>query len=843
MLSRHPAALLAFLALTSAALGQTPASQPAKPALQPDSAGWTVLFRADDSALWNSDAGTRLLPNGYAATVDRAPKDVRYLRIKRMDTGECIVAACTPELFAKGGPTTEDLLIQPGSQSWNDKDTPHKLLGLAAYGLTALQGESYVWKSSGSVEGGYGGWGFGKIVGGGETCCWNGQPIAKTIFEISVKSADLNALDKKDLLAPGTLVITKATWGKGGSAVDVTDKVKPLAKPDKLRFTANAAALGEGDGKRGRTLHLEGTLNGQPITREVAEGKNLQIIAPPIRAGAAVADAIGVAIKGKPRIAPPKTDAAGWMVLFRADDPALWNTDAANPDIANGFAGGLDKAPAVVVYLRMKRMDTGETIIVPMNHASLLGDVNINDVMLWAGGVQTWNKQAKPVKFVGIADPAFPASKAGDLYLWIPKDKQDAGFGGWGFAKAVGSEEGPRLEWAGTEIPKTVLEIAVKEKPLTPAERGDLLIPGKIEILSAKWGHAAKTADISKKLRALISQGTLETKIDAALGGDPAPNEKKQLTLTYRVNDIPFTRTLNDGDKLEILATPIRARTAGTRGAIPTRDELYVFLDAALYADALSGIDRSLALTGDAAAGVDRHELLMLKAECLIQTKDKGRALTTLESAAKATPDDEYPDDAIALAAIVLRSGNGLYISPGAKPGTGVPMLNFRDRHAVYDALWKDEKAAMAKTVENAKNNGLPVIIDAGKSLVVARAAEFMATHKAEETQAACKVLAERAAKLLHDELQKDADDDEKIFAAANREIVDADTGRHIGRVNLTAANRNRLNEIQNVCTQLIPLVVSLIDVYDDVVNFRELGKSAETIRARAKEVADHRYL
>jgi hypothetical protein len=842
-MKRFPlASLLVPCLLAAGARAQTSQTQPAKPPLQPDAAGWAVLFRADDPALWNSDAGTRLMQNGYAVTLDRLPADIRYLRVKRMDTGESVIAPCTPELFAKGGPTPDDLLIQPAAQTWNDKDTPHKLLGIAAYGLAALQGESYLWKSSGAAEGGYGGWGFGKIVGGGETCCWNGQPIGKTTFEIAVKSADLNALDKKDLLSPGTLVITKATWGKGESAVDVTDALKPLAKRDKIRFIANVAALGPGDGKRGRTLHLEATVNGQPIIREVAEGKNVQVIAPPVRAGAAVADPIATAIKGKPRTAPPKVDAAGWTVLFRDDSPDLWNTDKGNPDLAKGFAGALDKAPAVIVYVRMKRMDTGECIIVPMNHQSFLGNVNINDVMLWAGGEQTWDKHGQPVKFVGIADPVFPASEKGDLYLWIPKDQHDSGFGGWGFAKAVGSDEGPKLEWAGTEIPTTTLEIAVKEKPLTAAERGDLLIPGKIDILSAKWGHGSKTVDISKKLRGLIAQGVLRATLNPEFAGDPAPKEKKQLAITYRVNDVPFTRTIDDGEKLNILATPIKARSAGARGNITTRDEIYVFLDAGLYTEALAGIDKSLALTGEAAAGIDRHEFLMLKAECLIQTKDKSRALATLELAARATPEEIYPDDAIALAAIVRRSVNGQYISPSGKPGAGVPMMNFRDRQAVYDALWKDEKAAIEKYVADAKKGGLPPIIDAGKPLTIARAAEFMSAHKSEQTQAARKELAERAAKLLHDELQKDADDNEKIFAEADREIVAAGTGRHIGRVGLTADQHARLKEIQNVCTQLIPMIVSLINSYDDVVDFRKLGKSAEDIRARAKDVADHRY-
>jgi hypothetical protein len=822
------------------------ASKPAaEGALQADSSGWVVLFRGDDAGLWNTAAGTRLMQNGYAVTLDRAPAEVAYVRVKRMDTGEAVIAACTPEQFKKGGPTGEDVLIQPAKQTWKEGETAHNLLGIAAYGMLSVKGESYVWKTSNaSEETGYGGWGFGKVAGGGEACCWNGQPIGKTVFEIAVKAGDLSAADKKELLSPGSLVITKATWGKPASAVDITEAVKGLTKQGKLRVVANTENLGEGDGKKGRTFRVEGTINGQAVVREVAEGRNMQIIAPPVKAGTAVADALlNPGARGKAVSSPPKVDATGWMVLFRNDEPNVWNTDKGNPDLAKGFAGTLDKSPKTVLYLRMKRMDTGEAVIVPLNRACLTDNatIGINDVMLWAGGNKTWTKSGEAEKFLGICDQAFFAEKEGELYLAQTKDGKDTGFGGWGFGKAVGSDD-VKCVWAGSEIPRTVFEIAVKDKPLTAGERADLLIPGKLEIVSAKWGHGNKTADVAKKLRAKIHQGMLEVALNTEFAGDPAPKEKKQLALTYRLNDVPFTKTFEDGAKLFLAAAPTKAKSAGTRGNLPTHDEIYVFLDAGLYAETLAAVDKTLALTGDASAGTDRHELLMLKAEGLIQTKDRSRALATLEQAAKAMDEKYYPDDAIALAAILKRSTNGQYVSPTGHPGAGVPMMNFRDRKAVYEALWKDEQGAMTKYVAAAKASGLPAIVDAGKSLVVARAAEFMATGKSDEAQGARKALAERAGQMVKDELQKDATDTEKLFHDANTEIVDADTGRHIGRVGLNADQHRRLNEIQGTCNQIIPALLSLIEVYDDVVDYRELGKAAEKIRNRAKEVADWRY-
>ena len=65
----------------------------------------------------------------------------------------------------------------------------------------------------------------------------------------------------------------------------------------------------------------------------------------------------------------PETKAPkGWMVLFRLADPSVWNTDS--PDEAK-FAMPVAHAPKDIRYLRLKRMDTGETLIVSVRHADL----------------------------------------------------------------------------------------------------------------------------------------------------------------------------------------------------------------------------------------------------------------------------------------------------------------------------------------------------------------------------------------------------------------------------------------------------------------------------------------
>jgi hypothetical protein len=73
--------------------------------------------------------------------------------------------------------------------------------------------------------------------------------------------------------------------------------------------------------------------------------------------------------RDEPKGAPsPESSDGGWVVLFRSDDPSVWNTDSADK---SRFAITLTRAPREVRYLRLRRMDTGEMLIVPITYARL----------------------------------------------------------------------------------------------------------------------------------------------------------------------------------------------------------------------------------------------------------------------------------------------------------------------------------------------------------------------------------------------------------------------------------------------------------------------------------------
>jgi hypothetical protein len=161
------------------------------------------------------------------------------------------------------------------------------------------------------------------------------------------------------------------------------------------------------------------------------------------------------------------TDApARWTILFRADNPALWNTRA------KGKAIPLTQAPAKVRYLRLRRMDTGEALILPITRELLWnGTPKTPDVGHW------WNGTAKldwKGRHLGIAQAPRHKFPAPHGMIAVMTENWDA-WTGSGFGNKAFVNDGQYYCWRGTEIPRTAFEIAVSEGPLSKAERRSLV--------------------------------------------------------------------------------------------------------------------------------------------------------------------------------------------------------------------------------------------------------------------------------------------------------------------------------------------------------------------------------
>jgi hypothetical protein len=159
----------------------------------------------------------------------------------------------------------------------------------------------------------------------------------------------------------------------------------------------------------------------------------------------------------------PKTP-EHWVILFRSDDPGLWNTDAQD------FALPLKKAPATIAFVRLRRMDTGDTQIVRLTRRQLgIAEVpNERRTYWWNGSA----KQERGACHLGILHNQrykFPAPAG---LICLLEDRWDCFLGsGFGHKTFVNELAGQCYSWKNREIKRTIFEIAVTKDPLTAAEQ------------------------------------------------------------------------------------------------------------------------------------------------------------------------------------------------------------------------------------------------------------------------------------------------------------------------------------------------------------------------------------
>jgi predicted nucleic acid-binding Zn-ribbon protein len=131
-----------------------------------------VLFRANDPTLWRHEVYTGA--NRRARSLDHLPSGLAYLRLRRIDTGEGIVARVTNAQLLDDGDG-----LSRGFNGANE-------FFYGAYHLGVFD-ESLPQEFETRFT--FGGWGFGHTVAGSERQAsgWEGLPISPmTVFEIAV---------------------------------------------------------------------------------------------------------------------------------------------------------------------------------------------------------------------------------------------------------------------------------------------------------------------------------------------------------------------------------------------------------------------------------------------------------------------------------------------------------------------------------------------------------------------------------------------------------------------------------------------------------------------------------
>ena len=200
-----------------------------------------------------------------------------------------------------------------------------------------------------------------------------------------------------------------------------------------------------------------------PCTIRVAEGmrsiqlaKNGFVDPQAVRAAIKAGENAPVTVKGQ-AVKGNSVLTGEWVVLFRSDDPQCWDTNSVAPK----YAILLASAPDTIRFLRIKRLDTDEEVVVPITKKSLSDPANRKSRYGWIGSNQNvWGGY-----HLGIFDTRL-VNKVGDI--GVTPDAPT--LSGWGFGHKAGAAGQTYCVWAGKEIKKTVFEISVTSLAVDPSK-------------------------------------------------------------------------------------------------------------------------------------------------------------------------------------------------------------------------------------------------------------------------------------------------------------------------------------------------------------------------------------
>ncbi|MCB1077263.1 MAG: hypothetical protein KDM64_05465, partial [Verrucomicrobiae bacterium] len=150
----------------------------------------------------------------------------------------------------------------------------------------------------------------------------------------------------------------------------------------------------------------------------------------------------------------------GGLVIFRGNDPTLWNRDVYVG--VNRRARALTGLPEGIAYLRIRRTDTGDGVVVAVTNAQLSDDGDGSSV-----GFNGSNEYFYGAHHLGVFDESLPQ-----------EFETRFTFGGWGFGHGVSGPECQASGWEGLPVPPhTVFEITVFRKMPVLGEKDRLVEP------------------------------------------------------------------------------------------------------------------------------------------------------------------------------------------------------------------------------------------------------------------------------------------------------------------------------------------------------------------------------
>jgi hypothetical protein len=245
MRSYHVARAALFVLFTCFAVSTISSSAAsAKSSNKSDDNRWTVLFRGDDSSIWGTAAGKKDARNGYSIAKSSVPDEFKYLRLKRLETGDSVDLALPRKQLYNHRAELDDDVVWKG-EIFTDRGTSILRLGICRLSWPTAVGEAYIARRGKSgIDDGYRGWGFGHVRGANKLeYCWEGKPIKKTVFEIAVTNTDLTSDESAALLTSGSGSSVQSVVPTSGKPLPILRR-QATVKALYVRLMENGQMLG-----------------------------------------------------------------------------------------------------------------------------------------------------------------------------------------------------------------------------------------------------------------------------------------------------------------------------------------------------------------------------------------------------------------------------------------------------------------------------------------------------------------------------------------------------------------------------------------------------------------------
>ena len=292
------------------------------------------------------------------------------------------------------------------------------------------------------------------------------------------------------------------------------------------------------------------------------------------------------------------------------------------------------------------------------------------------------------------------------------------------------------------------------------------------------------------------------------------------------------------------------ATAQATQAPVPTMDQIQKHFDGGDYRGTLAEVSKALSLRGQAAEGLDKYDLIVMRGECELRMKQAEPAAASFHQAIRQTKDEQQAADARATELLIRKSRQLVYtprvLGKGEK-SEPIDIVDPKSRKSALRALYTDELAQVTPRIDAArKGASLTVIAQAARSIKDHELATLdRAAHgTVDDTRKTVSDLKDRVQELTSKALEKLARRTDEISAMANETIRTEAPVRQGGggigqqefirRRGLTGQDSQELRSIIQTTGQIAAATQELVSALGEKSDADDLLEQANEVRQRA---------